>query len=131
MREPVVVGADRERPSSSGCRGDARGALLVALGQDLLDNNGIYASFSLGPRICYDTMPFGFRNQLIFGAINFCRDHMEAAIELLCRHPLDELVGERQLEELQRDPMGFYADVYRSPERPLKTMVVWEQARVE
>ncbi len=103
----------------------------IALGHGLLDNNGIYASFSLGPRVCYDTMPFGFRNQLIFGAINFRRDHMEAAIELLCRHPLDELVGERQLEELQRDPMGFYADVYRSPERPLKTMVVWEQARVE
>lgn len=103
----------------------------IALGHGLLDNNGIYASFSLGPRVCYDTMPFGFRNQLIFGAINFRRDQMEAAIELLCRHPLDELVGERQLEELQRDPMGFYEEVYRSPERPLKTMVVWEQGCVE
>lgn len=103
----------------------------IAFDCGLLDNNGIYASFSLGPRLSYDTMPFGFRNQLIFGAINFRRDHMEAAIELLCRTPLDELVGERLLEDLQRDPMGFYQETYRSPERPLKTMVAWEQTLVE
>ncbi len=102
----------------------------IAFGCGLLDNNGIYASFSLGPQVCYDSMPFGFRNQLIFGAINFRRDHMEAAIELLCRRPLDELVGERLLEDLQRDAMGFYREVYLAPDRPLKTMVVWEQGMV-
>lgn len=102
----------------------------IALGAGLLDNNGIYAGFSLGPQICYDSMPFGFRNHLIFGAINFRRDHMEAAIELLCRLPVDELVGERLLEDLQRDPMGFYREVYRAPDRPLKTMVVWEQTLI-
>ena len=102
----------------------------VALGCGLLDNNGIYASFSLGPTICYDSMPFGFKNHLIFGAINFRRDHMEAAIELLCRLPMDELVGERPLDCLAEDPIGFYHDVYRAPDRPLKTMCVWDEARI-
>ncbi len=103
----------------------------IAFDCGLLDNNGIYASFSLGPRVSYDTMPFGFRNQLIFGAINFRREHMEAAIELLCRLPVDELVGERLLEDLASDPIAFYHEVYRAPDRPLKTMVVWERNMIE
>ena len=103
----------------------------VAFDCGLLDNNGIYASFSLGPEIRYDSMPFGFNNHLIFGAINFRRDHMEAAIDLLCRLPVDELVGERLLEDLQADPAGFYREVYRAPDRPLKTMVAWEQNLIE
>ena len=103
----------------------------IAFDCGLLDNNGLYASFSLGPQVCYDSMPFGFKNHLIFGAINFRRDHMVAAIELLCRTPVDELVGERLLEDLQRDPAGFYREVYRSPDRPLKTMVAWEQTLID
>ncbi len=103
----------------------------VAFNCGLLDNNGIYASFSLGPRICYDSMPFGFKNHLIFGAINFRRDHMEAAIEMLCSLPMDELVRERLLEDLQADPIDFYRQVYRAPDRALKTIVVWEQALVD
>ncbi|MCD6359847.1 MAG: hypothetical protein J7M38_03215 [Armatimonadetes bacterium] len=99
----------------------------VALGCGLLDNNGIYAGFSLGPTVSYDTMPFGFANHLIFGAINFRRDHMEAAIELLCRLPVDELVGEAPLDALIADPMSFYQQVYRAPDRPLKTMCVWDE----
>jgi hypothetical protein len=62
------------------------GEAEVAFGHGVLDNNGLYASFSLGPTIRYDSMPFGFRNQLIFGAINFRRDHMEEAIRL-CPDP--------------------------------------------
>lgn len=103
----------------------------VAFGCELLDNNGIYASFTLGPQICYDSMPFGFKNHLIFGAINFRRDHMEAAIELLGRLPVDELVRERLLEDLQADPLDFYRQVYRASDRPLKTMVAWEQTLVD
>ncbi len=103
----------------------------IAFDCGLLDNNGIYASFSLGPRVSYDTMPFGFRNQLIFGAINFRRDHMEAAIELLCRLPVDELVRERLLDDLAADPIAFYHDVYRGPDRPLKTMVAWDREMME
>jgi threonine dehydrogenase-like Zn-dependent dehydrogenase len=99
----------------------------VAFGHGVLDNNGIYASFSLGPTIAYDTMPFGFRNHLIFGAINFRRDHMEAAIELLGRLPLDELVREYPLDSLSGDPVAFYEEVYRSPGRAFKSACVWAQ----
>jgi hypothetical protein len=113
-----------------GCSGNAVEA-EVALECGLLDNNGIYASFSLGPEVCYDSMPFGFKNHLIFGAINFRRDHMEAAVELLCRLPVDELVGERLLEDLHEDPMSFYQEVYRAADRPLKTMVAWEQTLID
>ena len=124
--EEVLGGKPRVFIGSSGNAVEAE----VAFEAGLLDNNGIYASFSLGPQISYDSMPFGFRNQLIFGAINFRRDHMEEAIELLCRLPLDELVAERLLEDLQVDPMEFYRQVYRDNDRPLKTMVAWEQTLV-
>ncbi len=125
--EDALGGRPKVFIGSSGTGAEAE----VAFECGLLDNNGIYASFSLGPRISYDSMPFGFRNHLIFGAINFRRDHMQAAIELLCGLPVDELVGERLLEDLQRDPSGFYGEVYRAPDRPLKTMVVWDPLRIE
>ncbi len=102
----------------------------MAFGQGLLDNNGIYASFSLGPTVSYDTMPFGFRNHLIFGAINFRRDHMEEAIRLLCRLPLDELVMEYPLADLTGDPMAFYQEVYRSKGRAFKSACVWDPERI-
>ncbi len=102
----------------------------VAFGHGLLDNNGIYASFSLGPVVSYDTMPFGFRNHLIFGAINFRRDHMEEAIRLLCRVPLDELVREEPLAALSADPVEFYHAVYRGEGRAFKTVCVWDLERI-
>lgn len=102
----------------------------VAFGHGVLDNNGIYASFSLGPTISYQSMPFGFRNHLIFGAINFRRDHMEEAIRLLCRAPLDELVREYPLSALAADPMAAYAQIYRSPGRPIKSACVWDPQRI-
>lgn len=103
----------------------------IAFGHGLLDNNGIYASFSLGPTVSYNTMPFGFRNHLIYGAINFRRDHMEDAIELLCRLPVDELAEETALSDLAADPMACYEQVYRAPDRPLKTMCVWDEDRIQ
>jgi hypothetical protein len=99
----------------------------VAFQQGLLDNNGIYASFSLGPIVNFDSMPFGFRNQLIYGAINFRRDHMEAAIDLLCRLPADELVREYPLSDLADDPSGFYDTVFRGAGRAVKSAVVWNE----
>ncbi len=102
----------------------------IAFGQGLLDNNGIYSSFSLGPTVSYNSMPFGFRNQLIYGAINFRRDHMEDAIELLCRLPVDELVEEAPLAGLAANPLAFYEQVYRAPGRPLKTICVWDEGRI-
>jgi len=102
----------------------------VALRHGLLDNNGIYASFSLGPMVSFDTMPFGFKNQLIFGAINFRRDHMEAAIRLLCRSPVDDLVREHSFSSLADDPLGFYDDIYRGPSRAVKSVVVWNEGLI-
>ena len=49
----------------------------IAFEHRVLGCNGLYNSFSLGPRIAFDTMPFGFENHLIFGSINFRQDHME------------------------------------------------------
>ncbi len=49
----------------------------IAFAHGALGCNGLYNSFSLGPRIAFDTMPFGFQNHLIFGSINFRQDHME------------------------------------------------------
>jgi len=122
-----VLGILGERPRVFfGCSGNAIEA-EVAFGHGLLDNNGIYASFSLGPRISYASMPFGFRNQLIFGAINFRRDHMEAAIELLCRLPVDELTREYPLDDLQDDPIAFYHEIYRGEGRALKSTCVWDE----
>jgi hypothetical protein len=103
----------------------------IAFGHGVLDNNGIYASFSLGPVVSYETMPFGFRNQLIFGAINFRRDHMEEAIRLLCRLPLDELVREHPLSDLAADPAAFYQTIYRSKDRAFKSVCVWAEERIE
>lgn len=102
----------------------------VAFKQGLLDNNGIYASFSLGPTVSYDTMPFGFKNQLIYGAINFRRDHMGAAIRLLCGSPMDQLVREHPIDALADDPLGFYDAVYRGPGRAVKSVVVWNEGLI-
>lgn len=112
-----------------GCSGNAVEA-DIAFEHGLLDNNGIYASFSLGPVISYDSMPFGFKNHLIFGAINFRREHMEEAIRLLCRLPVDELTGELPLEGLAEDPMAFYHEVYRGEGRALKTVCVWDEEMI-
>ena len=60
----------------------------IAFEHKVLGCNGIYNSFSLGPKVTYDTMPFGFENHLIFGSINFRQDHMEEAIELLAQRCL-------------------------------------------
>jgi threonine dehydrogenase-like Zn-dependent dehydrogenase len=103
----------------------------LAFTQELLDNNGIYASFSLGPAISYDSMPFGFKNHLIFGAINFRRDHMEEAIRMLCKLPLDELVREYPLADLTNDPIAFYQTIYRAKDRAFKSACVWDPERIE
>ena len=43
----------------------------IAFEHKVLGCNGVYNSFSLGPQITFDTMPFGFENHLIMGSINF------------------------------------------------------------
>jgi threonine dehydrogenase-like Zn-dependent dehydrogenase len=128
--------ARRIREAAGGCTrifigaSATAGEAEVAFGHGVLDNNGIYASFSLGPAVSYDSMPFGFRNQLVFGAINFRRDHMEEAIRLLCRTPLDVLCREYALAALAEEPMACYEEIYRSPDRAFKSVVVWDQERI-
>ena len=103
----------------------------VAFEQRVRGCNGIYNSFSLGPKISFDTMPFGFENHLIFGSINFRQDHMEKAIELLAKSNYDEIVELIDREDFARDPIGAYRDKIYSKSAPMKTAVVWNPKYVE
>lgn len=98
----------------------------IAFEQGVLGNNGIYNSFSLGPVINIKTMPFGFKNHLIFGSINFRQDHMEKAIKILCESDYDKIVELIDLEEVKADPKGVYENKIYSKEAPLKTMAIWD-----
>ena len=93
--------------------------------------NGIYNSFSLGPRISFDTMPFGFHNHLIFGSINFRQDHMEKAIELLSRSRYDKIVGLIDKEEFILDPMAAYENKIYCKGAPAKTAVIWNERYID
>ena len=97
----------------------------IAFEHRVLGCNGIYNSFSLGPKIGFDTMPFGFENHLIFGSINFRQDHMEKAIELLAQSNYDEIVELIDREDFAKDPIGAYRDRIYSKNAPMKTAVIW------
>ena len=97
----------------------------IALEYGALGCNGIYNSFSLGPRISFDTMPFGFHNHLIFGSINFRQDHMEKAIQLLSRSRYDEIVSLIDKDEFTADPMSAYENRIYCKGAPIKTAVIW------
>lgn len=64
----------------------------IALEHGVLGCNGVYNSFSLGPEVSFDTMPFGFENHLIFGSINFRQEHMERAIRILADSRMTKLL---------------------------------------
>lgn len=97
----------------------------IAFEYGVLGNNGIYNSFSLGPRIELETMPFGFQNQLIFGSINFRQAHMEQAIRLLSHSAYDEIVQLIDKDEFVSDPLGAYENRIYCKGAPLKTAVIW------
>ena len=97
----------------------------IAFEQKVLGCNGIYNSFSLGPKVSVDTMPFGFENHLIFGSINFRQDHMEQAIEMLSRSRYDEIVGLIDREAFAADPIAAYETKIFCKGAPLKTAVIW------
>ena len=97
----------------------------------VLGCNGIYNSFSLGPKVSYDTMPFGFQNHLIFGSINFRQDHMEKAIRMLAVSRYDEIVGLIDREHFAADPMGAYVNEIYCKAAPMKTAVIWTKDRVD
>ena len=103
----------------------------IAFEHKVLGCNGIYNSFSLGPKVSFDTMPFGFENHLIFGSINFRQDHMEQAIELLAKSRYDEIVELIDRDEFAKDPIGAYRDKIYSKNAPMKTAVIWNKNYVE
>ena len=97
----------------------------VAFEHKVLGCNGVYNSFSLGPKITFDTMPFGFENHLIMGSINFRQDHMEKAIELLAESSYNEIVELIDRDEFAADPIGAYKNKIYSKSAPMKTAVIW------
>ena len=103
----------------------------IAFEQKVLGCNGIYNSFSLGPRITFDTMPFGFENHLIFGSINFRQDHMEKAIEMLAVSRYNEIVELIDRDEFTADPISAYENRIYSKNAPMKTAVIWNPARID
>lgn len=103
----------------------------IAFEHGVLSNNGIYNSFSLGPEVTFKTMPFGFKNHLIFGSINFRQAHMEQAIELLCRSDYDRIVELVDLKELEQDPKSLYEKKIYAKGAALKTMAIWHPEYVD
>ena len=103
----------------------------IAFQHKALGCNGVYNSFSLGPKVTFDTMPFGFENHLIFGSINFRQDHMEQAIQMLARSRYDEIVGLIDREEFTADPMGAYANKIYCKAAPMKTAVIWNKDYID
>lgn len=103
----------------------------VAFEYKVLGCNGIYNSFSLGPVVKYDTMPFGFENHLIFASINFRQEHMEKAIEVLVDSRYDEVVELIDKDEFISDPLYAYENKIFAKGAPLKTGVIWNKKYIE
>ena len=97
----------------------------IAFNNCVLGCNGIYNSFSLGPKVTFDTMPFGFKNHVILASINFTQKHIETAIELLCESHFDKLVELIDKDEFISDPIDAYENKIYSKGAPLKTAVIW------
>lgn len=103
----------------------------VAFEHKVLGCNGLYNSFSLGPKISFDTMPFGFENHLIIASINFRQDHMEEAIELLAKSNYDEIVELIDRDEFAKDPIDAYKNRIYSKNAPMKTAVIWNKKYID
>lgn len=103
----------------------------IAFKFGVLGCNGIYDSFSLGPKVEFDTMPFGFKNQLIFGSINFTQKHMEKAIDILSESNFDKIVELIDKDEFTSAPQTAYENKIYSKGAPLKTAVIWNEKYID
>lgn len=103
----------------------------IAFEWGVLGNNGIYNSFSLGPRVEFDTMPFGFKNQIILSSINFRQVHMERAIEMLAGSDYDQIVELIDKDTFTADPMDAYKNRIYAKGAPLKTAVIWNEKYID
>ena len=99
----------------------------IAFEQGVLGCNGIYDSFSLGPKVEFDTMPFGFKNHVILASINFTQKHMEEAIRILSESKFNELVELIDKDEFISDPIDAYENKIYCKAAPLKTAVIWNK----
>ncbi len=101
----------------------------LAFNHGLLGNNAIYDNLSLGPNINLNTYPFAFKNQLMFGAVNYRKDHMEEAIRRLIEMPIEGLVRIYDPSEIKKDPMDFYKnEAYSKKKDTIKAAVVWDKS---
>ena len=103
----------------------------IAFKEKVLGCNGIYNSFSLGPQITFDTMPFGFENHVIMASINFTKAHMKQAIRILCESSFDQLTELIDKEEFIADPMAAYNEKIYAKGAPLKTAVIWNAEYID
>ena len=103
----------------------------VAFQHKVLGCNGVYNSFSLGPVVQYDTMPFGFENHVIFASINFRQEHMEKAIDVLVDSRYDEVVELIDKDEFIKDPLDAYENKIFCKGAPLKTGVIWSKEYID
>ena len=103
----------------------------IAFEHRVLGCNGLYNSFSLGPKICFDTMPFGFENHLVFGSINFRQDHMENAIRILAKSRYDEIVELIERDHFAEDPIRAYEEEIYCKGAPMKTAVIWNERYID
>lgn len=103
----------------------------IAFKHGALGCNGIYNSFSLGPKVTFDTMPFGFENHLIFASINFRQEHMEKAIDVLVDSRYDEVVELIDKQVFINDPLDAYENKIFCKGAPLKTGVIWNKKHIE
>jgi threonine dehydrogenase-like Zn-dependent dehydrogenase len=99
----------------------------IAFEHKVLGCNGIYNSFSLGPKVTFDTMPFGFENHVILASINFRQSHMEEAIRILAESRYNEIVELIEKEEFISDPIDAYENKIYCKAAPLKTAVIWNE----
>ncbi len=103
----------------------------IAFEQGVLGCNGIYNSFSLGPKIQFDTMPFGFKNHVILSSINFTQKHMEEAIKILSKSNFDKLVELIDKDEFLENPIDAYENRIYCKGAPLKTAVIWNDRFID
>ena len=103
----------------------------IAFEYGVLGCNGVYNSFSLGPVVSFDTMPFGFKNNVILSSINFRQEHMEKAIRLLAKSDYDKIVELIDKEEFIKDPIDAYNNKIYSKSAPLKTAMIWNSKYVD
>jgi len=103
----------------------------IAFDGEVLGHNAVFNSFSLGPTVRFDSMPFGFKNQLVFGAINFRREHMERAIRELPFTPVDELVKMYEFEDVRRNPGALIERVFTRDKGVIKGAVIWDGSMLD